>query len=396
MTAPGRALRSGLRLALPAALLANALSAGDPATPVEAARDAARAVDAGREAALCRFEALGLDGLLPGAQGPRPGDLDAARRLLEAARTAAAPDAGIGATTPPPVGGADRKRYFVFASEALGPGALAAIDALAAARGDMEVAFRGLAPGDTLDGFATRRRRGDAAAPATIDPRPFRDHGVDRAPALLDRATGRLVWGVADPDALEGREGGEVLGSLVAISEVDLAELMRARALEVDWGARMRRAADSWVARLDPGPLLPARAPRIRRIDARVRLAADFTLPDGRLVAPAGAMLDPTAIMPLTLTLVVFDARDEGEVALVETLLPGIAEPVLIASAIDPLEGWAAFERLGRRFGMPVHLLQRDLRARFALERTVSVVTGGPGWFEVREIPRPTAQGGPR
>jgi hypothetical protein len=45
---------------------------------------------------------------------------------------------------------------------------------------------------------------------------------------------------------------------------------------------------------------------------------------------------------------------------------------------------------------MPVYLLQRDLRARFALERTVSVVTGGPGWFEVREIPRPVAQGGPR
>jgi hypothetical protein len=97
-------------------------------------------------------------------------------------------------------------------------------------------------------------------------------------------------------------------------------------------------------------------------------------------------MFDPSALRPLSLSLVVFDPRDPLELDAVEAVLPGLARPVLIASQIDPVEGWETFARLGRRFDHPVYLLMPDIRARFAIERTVSVVTGGPGWFEVREI----------
>ncbi len=413
MISRGRALRDALICgvaavsqspifyAAAAALIATALWADEP-TGRRSLDPAAADVAARSQAGGGAFDGLALEALLPQAQRPGADALARLRRLIEAdagmperpADTVDAP-AAVAAADPAAPDSTTPLRYLVFASEALGSGALAAIDALAAARGDMEVAFRGLRPGESIDAFAERRLRGRTAAPATIDPRPFRDHGVSRVPAILDRATGKLVWGVADPDAMDGRDGGEVLGSLVEVSEIDMATAMRERALAVDWTGRMQTAADTYFERARMERLAPAREARTRRIDARVRLANDFVLPDGRVVARAGDLLDPTELMPLTLTLVVFDPRDAREVDVVADLLPDIARPVLIASEIDPLEGWKTFERLAARLDEPVYLLKPDIRSRFALERTVSVVTGGPrgsGWFEVREIPRPLGE----
>jgi conjugal transfer pilus assembly protein TraW len=271
-------------------------------------------------------------------------------------------------------------------SEALGEGALAAVDDLARARGDMEIVFRGLREGETIEAFAARRLAGRSAAPATIDPRPFREHGVEQVPAILDRETDRLVRGVADPDALDSRADGETLGPVVAISEVDLAEVMKARAVAIDWQARMRAAVGRYFQRTRFESVKPAVVTRVRRIDARVRLASDFVLPDGRVVARAGDLFDPSERQPLTLTLIVFNPRDDAEADLVAALLPDVDKPVLIATEVEALQGWESLGRLRERYGEPVHLLTPDLRRRFAIERTVSVVTGGEGWFEVREI----------
>lgn len=382
------------------ALIATSLFAAEPSPSAPPAPEAAaRAIAEEADALRDIVRGVGLDALLPGAQTPGPDVEDAARRLLalsreRAADAAAASFPGLATTAPvpPPPRDPAPLRYLVFVSAALGEGALRAVDALAAARGDMEVVYRGLAEGETIEAFATRRLSGRNASPATIDPRPFREHGVVGVPAVLDRQTGLLVRGVADPDALEGRAHGEVLGPVVLVSEADLAEVMKARAQAIDWRARMTAAVDTWFERADFEALAPAREDRVRRIDARVRLAQDFVLPDGRVIARAGQMFDPSALRPLSLSLVVFDPRDPLELDAVEALLPGLARPVLIASQIDPVEGWATFERLARRLKHPVYLLMPDIRARFAIERTVSVVTGGPGWFEVREI-APTVMG---
>jgi conjugal transfer pilus assembly protein TraW len=248
------------------------------------------------------------------------------------------------------------------------------------------VVFRGVGEGESIDAFAARRLVGRDAAPATIDPRPFREHGVDVVPAVLDRDTGVLVFGVGDPDALAGRNHHEHLGPVVAIAEPDLAEVMKARALAIDWNARMTASVDSWLRRARFERLTPAPQDHVRRIDARVVLAEDFVLRDGRVLARAGDTFDPTAIQPLSLTLIAFDPRKAAEVDVVADLLPGIAQPILMATQIDPVEGWDTFARLRARFGHPVYLLMPDVRSRFSLRHTVSVVTGGPGWFEVREI----------
>lgn len=386
------------RRGLPPAVLAFGLMAASEAAPaepsgttvdaaVEAIATEARALDAW-------IGALDLDALLPGAQEPDTGALSGARAiggdaaaLLEAEIDRRAADGSQAAEAEPDPATA---RYVVFASRAMGVGELTALAALAAARGDMAILYRGIGPGERLAEFAERvARDGHGAA---IDPRAFREHGVTAVPALLDTATGVLVHGVIDPAALEGRTGGEVLGPLVAVAEPDLIEVLQARLAAIDWTARREAAVARFWRRAPFVALEPARAPRIREVDARVRLAEDFWLPDGVRVAEAGAVIDPTALRPLTLTLIVFDGTRPAELPVVEAAMAEAARPVLVTTGLDRLEGWEAHAALEARLGAPVHLLTADLAERLDLRRTVSVVTAGRGVFIVDERPAGLAE----
>ncbi|MEO0622227.1 MAG: TrbC family F-type conjugative pilus assembly protein [Pseudomonadota bacterium] len=308
----------------------------------------------------------------------RLADEAAARGLLDpgAPVTAAPPDAAQSRLGP---------RYVVFASRALGDVVLADLTERLADRDDTMVVLRGLAPGETIGDLARAWLASAGGLPAVIDPRPFREHGVEAVPAVLDSWTGRLVHGTADPDYAATRGDGDRVGPTVAVLEQDIADLAAARLTSIDWQARAREAVARFWHRAPLQPLTPAREDRTRVLDTRIRLARDFALPNGTILARAGDVIDPMAVQPLTLTLIVFDARSEAEIALVERELAHTTRPVLMISDLDRGQGWAVLARLEQRFGRPVYLLTPELRQRFRLRHTVSVVTGRDGVLEIRE-----------
>ncbi|MEO0761396.1 MAG: TrbC family F-type conjugative pilus assembly protein, partial [Pseudomonadota bacterium] len=301
-----------------------------------------------------------------------------------AARGLIAPGAPVTAAPPDAAQSRPGPRYIVFASRALGDVVLAELTERLAARDDTVVVLRGLAPGETIGDLARAWLASAGGLPAVIDPRPFRDHGVEAVPAVLDSWTGRLVHGTADPDYSATRDHGDRVGATVAILERDIADLAAARMASIDWQARAREAVARFWDRAPLQPLAPAPEDRTRVLDTRIRLAKDFALPDGTVLARAGDVIDPMAVQPLTLTLIVFNARSEAEVALVERELAHAARPVLMISDLDRAQGWAALARLEQRFGRPVYLLTPELRQRFRLRHTVSVVSGRDGVLEIR------------
>lgn len=319
----------------------------------------------------------------------RLSDEAAARGLLEpgAPVTAAPPDAAQSRPGP---------RYVVFASRALGDVVLAELTEKLADRDDTVVVLRGLAPGESIGDLARAWLASAGGLPAVIDPRPFRDHGIDAVPAVLDSWTGRLVHGTADPDYAATRADGDRVGPIVAILEQDIADLAAARIASIDWQARAERAVARFWDRAPLQPLTPAQEDRTRVLDTRIRLAQDFALPDSTVLARAGDVIDPMAVQPLTLTLIVFDARSEAEVALVERELMHATRPVLMLSDLDRGQGWAVLTRLEQRFGRPVYLLTPELRHRFRLRHTVSVVSAAGGVFEVREVAARLTEGDAR
>ncbi|MEL6265750.1 MAG: TrbC family F-type conjugative pilus assembly protein [Pseudomonadota bacterium] len=278
-------------------------------------------------------------------------------------------------------------RYIVFVSESLGRGALRALGDRSLARGDTALVFRGLRRDESIGALAARWIRDVGRAPVALDPRPFREYGIDRVPAVLDTETGTVVFGTADPDYAATRADRSVVGPTAAIVEVDLARLIHERAAGVDWRGRAKASLKAFWDRQVFAPLSQAPERRERLIDPRVRLGRDLVLPDGTRLAAAGDIVNPMAVMPFSLTLCVFDARDPAEVALVERLLPGVTHPVLMLTGIDTAEGWQAHRRLRERLGEAVYLLTDEVRARFRLRHTVSIVTARDGLFVVDEIP---------
>ncbi|MEM9763521.1 MAG: TrbC family F-type conjugative pilus assembly protein [Pseudomonadota bacterium] len=317
----------------------------------------------------------------------RLADEAAARGLLE-------PGAPVSAAPPNAAQSRPGPRYIVFASRALGDVVLAKLTEKLADRDDTLVVLRGLAPGETIGDLARAWLASAGGLPAVIDPRPFRDHGVDAVPAVLDSWTGRLVHGTADPDYAATRANGDRVGPTVAILERDIAHLATARLASIDWQARAERAVARFWDRAPLQPLTPASEDRTRVLDTRIRLTQDFALPDGTVLARAGDVIDPMEAQPLTLTLIVFDARSAAEIALVERELANAARPVLMISDLDRDKGWAMLARLEQRFGRPVYLLTPELRHRFRLRHTVSVITGRDGVLKVRELAARLTEGG--
>ncbi|MEO1607104.1 MAG: TrbC family F-type conjugative pilus assembly protein [Pseudomonadota bacterium] len=277
-------------------------------------------------------------------------------------------------------------RYVVFISESMGRGRIGEIGRLANARGDMTLVLRGIGEGETVSGFANRVLGGELPTSAEIDPRPFAVHGIEQVPALLDQETGLVAFGTANPDVLASVNNRETVGPLFDIAEVDLRDEIARRVAEVDWGAQRRGALDRfWEGRPHHG-LTPAREDRVRRISVAMRLAEDFRLPDGTLGHPAGTVVNPTRLMPITETMVVLDARRAEEVAYVEEIASRLGPAIVMLSDLDRPQGWEVLADLRTRLGQQVYLLPEILAERFQLHHTPSFIRTVPGHIEVREV----------
>ena len=178
------------------------------------------------------------------------------------------------------------------------------------------------------------------------------------------------TWPVAEPDLLV-----EIEARLAAMERS--GELAR-----IEREARSR--ARSRLEAPDPVPgIAPARERRSRPFDPAIVVERDIRLPDGTLVAAAGARVDPLASparvsAPLTRDLLFIDGRREAEVAWA-LAHAGPAKIVLLAGR--PLD-------LARAHGRPFFLDQGGrLAARFGLSATPSLVERDGALLRIVEIP---------
>ena len=291
--------------------------------------------------------------------------------------------------------------YTVFVTRALGAEALRTIFR-AAAGADVRIVFRGVAPGERLmDAIREIHALLDGIDPlpnVELDPTPFRDQGVDSAPAIVAQGPDGVlarVAGLSDPDWLRRqlRAGARgdlgVRGPTVAVSEPDLIAELQRRLAGLDLGALREAAIGRYWQRAALVSLPTATQARERTVDPTVTASADLVLPDGTPLVRAGQTVNPLEHLPFTQRLIVFDASDPDQVETARRLgeTPGGPRPLYLASGLDRARGWDGLRAVEDRLDEPVYLLTPDVRARFALERVPAAVEAQGRAFVVREVP---------
>lgn len=312
---------------------------------------------------------------------------------------------------------------YVFISFSLGDEELKELFARNAGKDDTVLVFRGIPDGMTF-GEGVKHIQGLAAQfdpmpNVVIDPTLFRDFQIKAVPTvirvrekksvvqvrkpgmkrtdtaeLLGKATGLHsdVWIKSQLEA--GRQGdfGQQ-GEVREIEERDLIEVAKERVMKIDWEEKKERAAKRAWANLQYENLPTASKSVVRTIDPTILVEEDILDLNGNAIRRAGDRVNPMDIRPLTLALIVFNPLVESELKVVEAELPKLKKehPEVMLLATDMVKdetGWDAYTRLTDRLDSHVYLLTPEVRERFLLRATPSVVTGDNErkLFVVREI----------
>lgn len=333
-----------------------------------------------------------------------------ALRILQGARAIQQEEIRALPTCETPEAPAPALKAVVFASWSLPKNTLNNYMARSS-QGDVLVLFRGIGEGDTLKDFylrfvdyAPQDGQGDPPNVA-LDPTWFTAHSVTVAPtivALRDgqpvaRATGDVSvdWVIAQGE--EVSEDGAPLelgqrGEVHEIAERDLIEEMQDRVLAIDWDAKRKAAiAGFWDHQPRFVALPVAEETRTWEWQSTFVVPTDIVDHEGRVLVPAGHTYSPFDQVPLPKTIIIFDAQDEEQVALVRGIVEGLREKtkpfVLITTRVDRSDGWQFMSDLEQGFLSPVYVLYEDLAKALGLKAIPSVVRGEGSRVFITEIP---------
>jgi conjugal transfer pilus assembly protein TraW len=99
---------------------------------------------------------------------------------------------------------------------------------------------------------------------------------------------------------------------------------------------------------------------------------------EGRLLAPAGARINPLAALPFTSRILILDGTDPAERQWAKEQIRPDRKTILITTRIDRDVGWSAWKELHQALGLPVYLLQARIAERLALEVTPTMIEAAP------------------
>ena len=275
---------------------------------------------------------------------------------------------------------------------------------------DVWFVLRGLAEG--IDFRHTQARiealadiAGGRIPNVVIDPTLFQRYAVTLAPTLVLERAG--AGGVAAPVRVTGavpvdwlrRQGRRAapdravdLGrraEVHEIAETDLIVQMQRRLAAIDFESRRQAAIERFWSNQTFVRLPDAPEDAAFEIDPTVRVTADITDLNGRVLVAAGERFNPLDAVPLTKTVIVFrgtDPRHRARAAELagEARLAGRGV-ILLTTELDTAAGWGGLEEIETLLQGPVYLLFANVAERFHLRHVPSTVHADGSRLIVRE-----------
>jgi conjugal transfer pilus assembly protein TraW len=234
-----------------------------------------------------------------------------------------------------------------------------------------------------------------------IDPVSFADNGVQLVPFIAKYRDGEVVSvakGSADTEIFRSKPGVAdlgVVGDQVEIAEKDLIELMKERASKLDFNEMKRRAIGRFWANQNFIELAQAQEDRTRKLDPTIVVPADMRAADGTLIHAEGTRINPLDIRPFNQRLVIIDPSQEWQLSLARDQIDRFGKGQLVTIILTSVEaetGWDQLKSIEDRLDQPAYILTPEVKERFDLEFTPSVVTADASTFLIQEFSRSNAK----
>lgn len=221
---------------------------------------------------------------------------------------------------------------------------------------------------------------------------------LTRRPALIVSGVTSREWAIEK--AKEGAEFNQkTQGEVFEISERDIQEIAKERIARIDWERKKEEALNRfWERQQDHYISLPfAQQSSERIVDPSIVLNRDVFGADGSVIFKAGQKFNPFDRLPFTKTVIVFNASMPKEVEAVAKLVKEEqSQNRNVLLLVTEFKSSGAFEQIksmNESWREPVYLLTPELRERFQIRVTPTVVRGDNERkiFRVKEIDLTTA-----
>lgn len=300
---------------------------------------------------------------------------------------------------------------FMFLSHSLGQiGVRDAIE-FAANLENVAIIFRGIPDGMNITESAAMLHalvKGIENPPAIyINPTLFEKFSIDKVPSIVVQGKDNkgsnsdydlMVAGISDPNWLiarhkDGEKGDLGLqGPVEDISEKDIVEAIKEKVMAIDWEKKKDDAMANFWTNQKFIPVVTALEDRVKYIDPSIVVSRDIPLPDGGFLAREGDIINPLKIRDFTQLLIVFDGTNPKEVEAVQRIVKEKQERGdkrairFITTQIDKEAGWDSYETMSDEFDEPIYVLTEDVRTRFEIEFTPSLVESEGYKFKITEV----------
>ncbi|KKI13118.1 hypothetical protein XA67_16280 [Comamonas thiooxydans] len=311
----------------------------------------------------------------------------------------------------------DSYTSLVFASFSLGDAAMKELMDDVAGRRDTVIVLRGVAPGESLAKGIARVQSMAASRKVMpsiiINPTLFQEFNVNAVPTVVllnkpdiskNYKVKSKVSGIGSVDWLKRKfsENNKVdqgnYGPTRDISEPDIIEVAKARLASIDWDEKKRNAIKNFWKNQKFLPLPTANEDVRRTIDPTVIVARDISSADGKVIVRSGTSINPLSLRSFTQAVIVFNPNDPWQNRFVKVkareLLKqkNVSSISYIATEINIEDGWKSYKNITESLGAPIFLLTPDVRNRFDLRVTPSVITATDRNFEVAEFKKVETQ----
>jgi conjugal transfer pilus assembly protein TraW len=180
------------------------------------------------------------------------------------------------------------------------------------------------------------------------------------------------------------------IGPTITIAEKDLIEELKERMLKIDWKKKKEQALARYWKRRKYIDLPKAKDNRTFYVSGKFKVKKDFILPDGRVIARKGDVIDQFKYVKPTFCLIIFDASDQKQLEWAinqgEKYKNKYRVKYITTKLPDVEHGWESLGKLYNKLDAPVFFLTGDLKQRFHLKHVPSIVISLQNKFEVKEV----------